>query len=100
MISLYALTDLFLYRLHNYIQTVFKDKEGLPRINTVEYSFERLFEECYYPIWNYGRKDRYIQNALQQMMEQLNGCDIDGRQSSLFTIFLRKIKSQKEASEF
>jgi len=98
--SLYALTDLFLYRLQNYIQTVFEDEEGLPRINTVEYSFERLFVECYYPIWDYGKKDRYIQDALQQMMEQLHACDIDDKQSVLITIFLRKIKSQKEENEF
>jgi len=79
---------------------VFEDEEGLPRINTVEDSFERLFVECYYPIWDYGKKDRYIQDALQQMMEQLHACDIDDKQSVLITIFLRKIKSQKEENEF
>ncbi|MEP6713087.1 MAG: DUF2254 domain-containing protein [Ferruginibacter sp.] len=100
VISLHALTDLFLYRLHHFIKTVFVDEEGLPRINTVEYSFERLFAECYYPIWDYGKKDRYIQDALQQMLEQLRGCDIDGTQSSLFTAFLKKIKSQKAKDEF
>ncbi len=100
VLSLHALTDLFLYRLRNYIQTVFADEEGLPRINTVEYSFERLFAECYYPVWDYGKKDRYIQDALQQMLEQLTGCDIDGTHSSLFSVFLRKIKSQKEENEF
>jgi len=100
VLSLHSLTDLFLYRLHNYIQTVFVDEEGLPRVNTIAHSFERLFAECYYPIWEYGKKDRYIQDALQQMLEQLNSCDIDGTQSALFAIFLRKIKSQKEEDEF
>ncbi len=100
VLSLHALTDLFLYQLHNFIQTTFLDEESLPRINTTVYSFERLFAECYYPIWDYGKKDRYIQDALQQMMEQLSGCDIDGTQTALFAVFLRKIKSQKEENEF
>jgi uncharacterized membrane protein len=100
VVSLNALTDLFLYRLHHYDQTVFADDEGLPRINTVAYSFEALFAECYYPIWDYGKNDRYIQNALQQMMEQLNVSDIGGTQSALFSIFLRKIKAHKEAHGF
>jgi len=100
VLSLHALTDLFLYRLHHCIQTVFVDEEGVPRINTTEYSFERLFAECYYPIWDYGKKDRYIQDAIHQMLEQLGACDIEGTQSSLFTIFLRKIKLQKAENEF
>jgi uncharacterized membrane protein len=100
VLSLHALTDLFLYRLHHNIQTVFVDKEGLPRITSVEYSFEPLFAECYYPIWDYGRKDRYIQDAMQQMVEQLSACHIDGTQSSLFTIFLNRIKAQKAENEF
>ncbi len=71
----------------------------MPRINTVEHNFEKLFAECYYPIWDYGKKDRYIQDTLQQMLEQLKGCDTTGKQS-LFIIFLRKIKSQKAENEF
>jgi uncharacterized membrane protein len=100
VLSLNALTDLFLYRMHNYIQTVFADEEGLPRIYTLEYSFESLFAECYYPIWDYGKKDRYIQHTLQQMLEQLNVCDIDGTQASMFAGFLKKIKSQQEENDF
>jgi uncharacterized membrane protein len=100
VVSLYALTDLFLFRLHNYIETMFADEKGVPRICTVEYSFENLFAECYYPIWDYGKKDRYIQNALLQMIEQLKVCDTDGKYSSLFTNFLRNIKSQTEEEEY
>src|SRR6185437_1087831 len=80
VLSLHAITDLFAYKLYHFNQSTFKDETGVMRIQTLEWSFEKLFEECYYPIWEYGKKDRYVQNAVQQMIEQLMRRDTDGKQ--------------------
>ncbi len=95
VLCLHALTDLFLQRLHQHPQTIFVDEDDVPRIKINAYSFEQLFTECYYPIWDYGKEDRYIQDGLQQMLKQLNTCDTKGRHTQLITSFLDKIEAQK-----
>lgn len=95
VLSIHALTDLFLYRLNHYIKTVFKDKNNVTRIVSVAWSFEQLFAECYDPIWNYGKDDLYIQNTLTSMLEQLNNADTEGNHLALFNVFLNKLKARK-----
>lgn len=95
VLSIHALTDLFLYRLNHYIKTVFKDKNNITRIVTVEWDFEQLFGECYNPIWNYGKNDMYIQNTLTRMLKQLKQADTEENYTSLFNVFLNKLKAQK-----
>ena len=95
VLSIHALTDLFLHRLNHYSQTVFKDKNNVTRVVTIEWTFEELFEECYGPIWDYGKKDLYIQNALTRMLEQLKMADVQGNHHSVFNIFINKIKAHK-----
>ncbi len=95
VLSIHALTDLFLYRLNHYIKTVFKDENNTIRIVTVEWDFEQLFGECYNPIWNYGKDDLYIQNTLTRMLEQLKQADTEENYTSLFNVFLNKLKAQK-----
>ncbi|MEO6490484.1 MAG: DUF2254 domain-containing protein [Ferruginibacter sp.] len=100
VLSIHALTDLFSYRLNHYIKTIFKDKNNVPRIITIEWNFEQLFDECYNPIWNYGKDDLYIQNSLTSMLEQLKQADTEGNHTALFNAFLNKLKAHKTEKTF
>lgn len=100
VLSIHALADLFLFRLNHYIKTVFNDKNNTPRIVTVEWNFEQLFDECYNPIWNYGKNDLYIQNTLTRMLEQLKQADKEENHTALFNIFLNKIRVKKAEKIF
>lgn len=100
VLSLHALTALFAYKLHHFNQSIFEDEKGVVRVQTMEWSFERLFEACYFPIWDYGKKDRYIQNAMQQMIDQLKERDTEERHTPLLTNFLNAMKKEMEKNEF
>ena len=64
-----------------------------------ELSFEELFVECFYPIWNYGKEDRYIQDALLQMSQQLLQCDVKQENQQLLQNFKAKIELQINSRE-
>ncbi len=98
VLSIHALTDLFRFRLFNYLPLTLADENKVIRVAMKELSFEELFAECFYPIWKYGKEDRYIQNSLLQMMEQLIDCDI--RKENLIPLqqFKDKIKLQIAAN--
>lgn len=100
VLSLHALTDLFAYKLNHFNQSIFEDEKSIARVQSFEWSFEKLFEECYYPIWEYGKKDRYLQNAMLQMIEQLMQNDKEEKYSSLFTIFLNALEKEILKNEF
>lgn len=95
VLSLHALTDSFAYLLRHTTESAFADKEGIPRIQIQQRSFENMFMECFYPIWNYGKKDRYIQNALLQMISQLQTVDKENMKAHLFHSFSEVIKNQQ-----
>ncbi len=95
VLSIHALTNLFLYRLDHYINTIFKDKKKVTRIVSVEWNFEQLFVECYDPIWKYGKDDLYIQNTFIRMIEQLKQADKLENNAALFNIFLNRVKLKK-----
>jgi uncharacterized membrane protein len=100
VLSIHALNDLFRFRLFNYLPLSLADENKVIRVAIKELSFEELFIECFSPIWQYGKTDRYIQNAMQLMIEQLKGCDVHNTHLSLFTSFLKKIETQKQENDF
>lgn len=100
VLSIHALTDLFRYRLNNFLPETFADEKNNVRIAVKELTFQELFEECFGPIWKYGKEDLYIQNALKQMLHQLNECDKEKSQSLLFSDFLTKIEEKKKRIVF
>jgi len=77
VLSLHALTDLFSFLIQHRQQLIFRDKNEQFRIKNREHSFENLLDTCYTAIWNYGKDDQYIQQAMQQMLTQLIGCNPD-----------------------
>jgi len=100
VLSIHALTDLFRFRLFNHLPSTIADKNQVRRLAIKELSFEELFVECFDPIWQYGKEDKYIQHAMHHMLEQLKGCDINNTHLSLFSVFEEKIKMQKKKNDF
>jgi uncharacterized membrane protein len=94
VLSIHALTDLFRFRLFNYLPLTLADENKVIRVAMKELSFEELFVECFYPIWKYGKEDRYIQDALFQMSQQLLQCDVKQENQQLLQNFKAKIKLQ------
>jgi uncharacterized membrane protein len=99
VLSIHALTDLFRFRLFNYLPLTLADENKVIRVAIKELSFEELFVECFYPIWNYGKEDRYIQDALLQMSQQLLQCDVKQENQQLLQNFEAKIKFQINSRE-
>ncbi|MEJ7827510.1 MAG: DUF2254 family protein, partial [Segetibacter sp.] len=99
VLSIHALADLFRFRLYNYLPLTIADEHQVVRIIIKQHSFEELFAECFYPIWKYGKEDRYIQNSLLQMMEQLIQCDTRKENLILLHQFKAKIKLQMNLPE-
>jgi len=100
VLSLNALTDLFSYKLTHFVKTLHEDEHGTIRIQSVEWSFEKLFGDCYYPIWNYGKNDRYIQQSMKYMIEQLIHCDPKGNYAGLFNILLNDVRKKSGENIF
>ncbi len=97
VLSIHALSALFLYLIHNNIQAIFKDKNGTARVFLRQREYEDLFVECFYPVWNYGKDDLYVQQALLRMLVQLKDRS-DKRYSPSLENLLREVrrKVQKE----
>lgn len=75
ILSLHALTNLFAMKLACKNAIVITDEEGWPRIIEPERSISSLFESSILPIWHYGKKDAHVQNAMLQLIKQLNHVD-------------------------
>lgn len=93
VLSLHALTDLFRFRLVHHFPHVLKDNDDRVRIILATRSFEHLFSECYYSIWDYGKDDRFIQKAMNEMISQLMECTYEENHQ----LFLRRFKRQIES---
>jgi uncharacterized membrane protein len=75
VLSIHSLADLFLYLLNNFYPVAIADENGDDKIFVQQWTFETLFIECIYAIWDYGKNDRYIQNTMRQMIAQLRQCN-------------------------
>lgn len=71
IISLHALADLLAYRARHFPEPTIKDTSGKVRIVKQEKTADEIFAICILPIWDYGKNDRLIQQALYQMLVQL-----------------------------
>lgn len=98
VLSIHALTDLFRFRLHYFLPLVFEDDNGEARIAITDWTFASLFAECYEPIWDYGKNDRYVLDALQNMLKQLTLADTENTMASLIRNFKNKIDKQVAAT--
>ena len=96
VISLHALSDLFSYRLYLRLPEIVCDHENKERIYLPSSSFNEQFEKCIHPIWNYGKKDEYIQNEIAVLLKQLKKADHKNRHTKVFDNLLDKVKKAKE----
>lgn len=69
--SLRALAELLSFRLQHFPDNTLKDSNGVIRIYMKEASFTEVFNDTLLPIWDYGKKDRFIQGEMQQLLGQL-----------------------------
>ncbi|MBK0381117.1 DUF2254 domain-containing protein [Mucilaginibacter segetis] len=96
VLSLHALTNLFYFRLHHFPKLVYNDEDDNIRIWYKEINFEQLLENCFNPIWDYGYKDRYIQNSMRLMLEQLISSANNHHHRKLLQDLLDKVNLQIE----
>lgn len=71
IMSLQALGDLLAMRINHFPETTITDKNGKVRIITKERSFEEVFAETILPVWDYGKKDRLLQQEMLHILQQL-----------------------------
>ncbi|MBJ6119938.1 DUF2254 domain-containing protein [Pontibacter sp. BT310] len=71
ILSLHALIDLLTYRFNHHPTRTIADEHGTERIILQEEVVEELFEKSIAPIWDYGKEDRLLQTAMQQMLLQM-----------------------------
>ena len=71
VLALQALTDLSVYKLDHFAETTFKDEDGTVRLIIKVKIFKEALEEYFYPIWDYGKNDRFVQTAMLHALTQL-----------------------------
>lgn len=100
VMSLHALTDLLMIKLKSPVPTVITDKQGKPRIFTIERSLKEIFENSFIPIWHYGKNDPHIQKAFSEMIRQLQLIDKENKLSFVLLPLQEEIESvQRKASK-
>jgi uncharacterized membrane protein len=72
VLSLRALFSLFIFKSCHFHDNIIIDDSRKALIFTKELSFENLFSETVFPIWDYGRKDRMIRQELNLLLTQLH----------------------------
>ena len=99
VLSLNALGDLFYHRLTRHQNPLLFDRENQLRVILRGRSFEELFSECILPIWDYGKKDRFVQNTIHQRVNQLKRANVNKDVDVLLTEFLEKVGNAISDSE-
>ncbi|MGZ5247808.1 MAG: DUF2254 family protein, partial [Flavitalea sp.] len=83
VLCIHVLTDLFSILLKSSPALAYCDSKNIPRIFIPERSFEETFRYILFPIMDYGGKDRFVQNAMGQLVRQLKMVDTKGNYSRL-----------------
>ena len=96
VICLHALSDIFAYRLYNKVPSILYDEKEEARVYIPSPTFGEMFEKCIHPIWNYGKKDAYIQNELILMTTQLKAADYKNQYTTLFDNVIQEVEQQKK----
>ncbi|MUV04376.1 DUF2254 domain-containing protein [Flavobacterium rakeshii] len=96
VLSLNALVNVLASRLYSKLPEVYTDKENMPRLYCPSSGFKEMFETCVIPIWNYGKNDQFIQEALLNAIVLLKQRDIKNSYEDLFDKFQFKIIELKE----
>lgn len=95
ILSLHALTDLLAIRLQNFPTVHFKDDNNVLRITTNERSYKDIFQDCIYPIWDYGKNDRLVLKEFTMLLTQLQHISTHSFQSEII-IQSERLRSDME----
>ncbi|MBK5270818.1 MAG: DUF2254 domain-containing protein [Bacteroidia bacterium] len=95
--SLRALFQLYAYRVRFFPENAVKNKEMQVKIILKELTFEQIFEETIFPIWDYGKHDRLVQNELQHLLVAFLTIDPDAKTAATL---LKKVKLQMKDSSY
>lgn len=71
IVSMRALFELLAYRACFFPDNSIKDKDENVRIITNELTFDYLFRNTVFPIWDYGKNDRMIRQEMFHLLTQL-----------------------------
>ncbi len=96
VLSINALSDLLAQQIQNPAVSEFHDEAGEPRIILPERDFEELFTLTVCCIWDYGKKDRLVKNALHRMIKHLRYADKQKAHDQLFTLFEKNLNVTSE----
>jgi len=94
VIALNALSAVLSYQLYCKLPELRNDHEQVARIHIPTWSFPELFRKCINPIWNYGKKDEYIQDELSQVVEQLRVADFKNKYTEIFDKMSREVERE------
>jgi uncharacterized membrane protein len=97
IISIQAISDLLSYRMNHFPLAVFHDSDGQLRIVTKEKTFEELFEDYLLPIWDYGKKDRLVQNEMLHVLTMLSSAKAESSVETLLHEVRTSILQRKPA---
>ncbi|PKK36755.1 hypothetical protein BWI96_10280 [Siphonobacter sp. SORGH_AS_0500] len=90
IISLRALSSLFLYRSQHHPELLIRDPQGAILLVIPEVSFEALVLEHLNPIWDYGQDDRLLCHEMYALCSQLQKLT----SKPVFENLLSKIKAR------
>ena len=71
VLSLRSLFQLLDFRLHHFPENIIRDKDKEERIFLEELTFDKIFSDSIFPIWDYGKNDRLIQQELHLLLTQI-----------------------------
>lgn len=95
VLSLHALAAMLKYKMTHELPNLLFDNQKVARVYRPTSNFIENFDKCIVPIWNYGKKDQYIQNELFEMIEQLQKLDYKKEFTLFFESWLTKIGTEK-----
>lgn len=93
VLCLHALFALLSQRLRDTPNEVFSDEKGKARIFLPQHSFGDLVHYYLQPIWHYGHKDQYVQEALTDLLQQLRYMDLAGKDIAVIESMLHEINA-------
>lgn len=98
VLSLNVLSDLFAYYLYYPVSSFVFDENEMLCVQTVEPTFAELFQQCMAPIWHYGKADPLIQQAMADVLQQLQFLDKEGKQQLLLGRYQAEVRDQVKKS--
>ncbi|GAB2530262.1 DUF2254 domain-containing protein [Rufibacter soli] len=99
ILSLHVLGDLLSFYLIHFAHQFFYDKEQVLRIVTRETTFQELIQATLLPIWDYGKEDRLLREAIDKTLSQLQQLELGSEENKeVLSALLLRVRAQKETS--